>query len=66
MNTLGVSNRLDPHQVRRFIGPGLGRNCLQRLSADDTTTVLPAKSDSDVMFCLQSCHGLIIDRSLEY
>ena len=29
-------------------------------------TVLPAKSDSDVMFCLQSFHGLIIDRSLVY
>ena len=25
--------------------------------------VLPAKSDSDVMFCLQSYQGLIIDRS---
>ena len=30
------------------------------------TNVLPAKSDSDVMFCLQSYHGLIIDRSLVY
>ena len=29
-------------------------------------TVLPAKSDSDVMFCLQSYKGLIIDRSLVY
>ena len=27
-------------------------------------TVLPAKSDSDVMFCLQSYQGLRIDRSL--
>ena len=27
-------------------------------------TVLPAKSDSDFMFCLQSYHGLLIDRSL--
>ena len=26
--------------------------------------VLPAESDSDVMFCLQSYQGLIIDRSL--
>ena len=31
-----------------------------------TFTVLPANSDSDVMFCLQSYHGLIIDRSLVY
>ena len=29
-------------------------------------TVLPAKSDSDVMFCLQSYQGFIIDRSLVY
>ena len=27
-------------------------------------TVLPAKCDSDVMFCLQIYQGLIIDRSL--
>ena len=30
------------------------------------STILPAKSDSDVMFCLQSYQGLIIDRSLVY
>ena len=30
------------------------------------STVLPPKSDSDAMFCLQSYHGLIIDRSLVY
>ena len=30
------------------------------------STVLPAKSDSDFMFCLQSYQGLIIDRSLVY
>ena len=29
-------------------------------------TVLPAKSDSDVMFCLHSYQGLIIDISLVY
>ena len=29
-------------------------------------TVLPAKSDSEVMLCLQSYHGLIINRSLVY
>ena len=29
-------------------------------------TVLPAKSDNDVKFCLQSYQGLIIDRSLVY
>ena len=29
-------------------------------------TYLPTKSDSDVMFCIQSSHGLFIDRSLVY
>ena len=28
--------------------------------------ILPAKSDSDVMFCLQSYQGLRIDRSRVY
>ena len=32
----------------------------------DIATVLAVKSDSDVMFCLQSYPGLIIDRSLVY
>ena len=30
------------------------------------TTVLLAKSDSDVMFCLQSYQWLIVDKSLVY
>ena len=29
------SNSLDPDQARHFVGPDLGPNCLQRLSADD-------------------------------
>ena len=33
---------------------------------ENSDTVLLAKSDSDVMFCLQSYLGLIIDRSLLY
>ena len=34
-NTIRVSNSLDPDHDRRFVGPDLGPNCLQRLSADD-------------------------------
>ena len=30
-----MSNNLDPDQVRHFVGPDLGPNCLQRLSAED-------------------------------
>ena len=36
-NTITVSNSLDPDQARRSLGPGLGPNCLQKLSADDTS-----------------------------
>ena len=32
-----MSNGLDPDQVRRFVGPDLGPNCLQKLSAEDTS-----------------------------
>ena len=32
-----VSNNLDPDHARHFVGPDLGPNCLQRLSADDTS-----------------------------
>ena len=37
---------------------------IQRSSFLSNATVLPAKSDSDVMFCLQSFQELKIDRSL--
>ena len=36
-NTIRMSNSLDPDQSRHFVGPDLGPNCLQRLSADDTS-----------------------------
>ena len=32
-----MSHCLDPGQVRRFVGPDVGPNCLQRLSAEDTS-----------------------------
>ena len=34
-NTIRVLNSLDPDQARHFVGPDLGPNCLQKLSADD-------------------------------
>ena len=36
-NTISVSNRLDPDQVLHFVGSDLGPNCLQKLSAEDTS-----------------------------
>ena len=35
-NRISVSNSLDPDQARHSVGPDLGPNCLQNLSADDT------------------------------
>ena len=35
-NTIRVSNGLDPDQGRHSVGPDLGPNCLQKLSADGT------------------------------
>ena len=32
-----MANSLDPDQARHFVGPDLDPNCLQRLSADDTS-----------------------------
>ena len=35
-----MSNNLDSGQAPHFFGPGLGPNCLQRLSADDSLIIL--------------------------
>ena len=40
MNSIRVSNSLDPDLARHFVGDDLGPNCLQRLSADDTSKEL--------------------------
>ena len=39
---------------------------LLKTQQQNTHTVVPAKSDSDVMFCLQCYQGRIIDRSRMY
>ena len=31
-----LSNSLDPDQARHFVGPDLGPNCFQKLTADET------------------------------
>ena len=42
-NTIRVSKSLDPDQAQHFVGPDLGPNCLQRLSADIAGKELNAK-----------------------
>ena len=36
-NTFRMSNSFDPDHARHSVGRDLGSNCLQRLSADDTS-----------------------------
>ena len=43
-NTIRVSNNLDSDQDRHSVGPDLGPNCLQRLSADDISPRLQGNS----------------------
>ena len=60
-----MPNSLDPDQARRFVGPGLGSNCLQRLSADDTGigNVLDGYTVSDANFILLhiNLHSCLIE-----
>ena len=39
-NTITLSNSLDPDQARHLVGPDLGPNYLQRLSADDAGRII--------------------------
>ena len=37
-NAIRVANSLDPDQARHLVGPDLGPNCLQKLSAEEDTS----------------------------
>ena len=37
LKNIRMQSGLDPNQVRHFVGPVLGPNCLQRRSADDNS-----------------------------
>ena len=51
-NTIRVSNGLDPDQDRHSVGPDLGPNCFQRLSADDKICRYRVKSElTSEIFC---------------
>ena len=42
--TIRMSNSLNPDQGRHSVGPDLGPNCLQWLSADDKSPLAAMKS----------------------
>ena len=44
-----MSNRLDPDQDRHSLGPDLGTNCLQKLSADNTSRQRVKSTNSTVL-----------------
>ena len=48
-NTIRVANSLDPDQARHFVGPDLGPNCLQKISADNSS-----RQFESVRMCLVS------------
>ena len=58
MNTIRVSNSLDPDQDLHFVGPDLGPNCLQRLSADDKSLHLQGMSESLFVCQMKFSHML--------
>ena len=50
--SIRVSNSLDPDQACQFVGPDLGPNCLQRLSADYKSHHWWGKKDECLMINL--------------
>ena len=38
-----MSNSLDPDQAQSLVGPDLGPNCSQKISADDTSRQLKCR-----------------------
>ena len=53
-NTIKVSNGLDPDQDQHSVGPDLGPNCLQKLSADNQNCLQQGKSFR-ISLVQQSC-----------
>ena len=52
-----MSNNLDPDQARQNVGPDLGSDCLQRLSADGTgwerVNVINQSNVEEVCMCVR-------------
>ena len=49
-NTIQVSNSLDLDQAGHFVGPDLGPNFLQKLSADNKNSHYQTKNSSSIEF----------------
>ena len=55
-----MSNNLDPDQAGLFVGPDLGPNCSQSLSADDTL-VGKELSTTIILEMISFCFGCLFD-----
>ena len=51
MNIIRVANSLEPGQARRIVGTDLSPNCLQRISADDSSRL--RVKDKNLINCVQ-------------
>ena len=64
-----MSNSFDLDQARHFVGPDLGPNCLQKLSADDTSSTHIKKIKTELharlVFERFSFHKSLVVLSLE-
>ena len=67
-NTFPHADHHHSHSVWEDLAHGLHKASITLLAmlVFEVTTVVPTKSESDAMFCLQSKQGLIIDGSLVY
>ena len=67
-----MTNGLDPDKDQQNVSPDLGPNCLhlgimRKEARKDfySTTVVPTKSDSDIILCLQLLRNTNVYTSLE-
>ena len=56
----------DAYVHPQFVADVMKPLLIDNIIDQEVITVQPAKSNSDVMFCLQSSQGFIINRSLVY
>ena len=63
-NTTWVSNSLDPDQAGQNVGPDLGPNCLQRLSADNTIWQRVGVYKNYLSLHLNHCHWNLLNMSI--
>ena len=59
--TMRMSNILDPDQARHFVGPNLGPNCLQKLSANDPRRHI-VKDNQDFRYCQSAACNILHNR----